>query len=188
MVPAINKCTGHGKNNDDLVVVTDVDSAKKGIKMIIEQGEGAGMHDPMQTEGSDNLAHFFKFEEISCGRKLKLDNKSSNTYHYLGPIIHFDPDGVWPMRDNPKSRLTLRKSNCYTERKAFHGVFRNLLRQLQKIFNGYNSEKEVQLAVELMESIQIHAKKTMWTKLKPNAVGDETCGPVWDYEWPDCLT
>ena len=171
--------------NDDLVVVTDVDSAKRGIEMIVEQGEGAGMHDPTQADDSDKLAHFFKFEEISCGNKLKLDNKSSNTYHYQGPIIHYNPDGVWPMRDNPKASNTPPDSNCYTERKAFHGVFRNLLRQLQKIFNGYNSEEEVQVAVELMESIQIHAKKTMWTKFKPNVLDEETCGPVWDYEWPD---
>ena len=172
--------------NDDLVVVKDFHSALSGIKMIVEQGEGASMHDPMQAEGSENLAHFFKFEEISCGKKLK--KKSGNTYHYQGAKIPFDSTGVWPMKDNPKAIDTPLNSNCYTERKVFHGVFRNLLRQLEKIFNGYNSEEEVQVAVELMESIQIHAKKTMWTKFKPNAVGDdsnETCGPVWDYEWTD---
>ena len=47
------------------------------------------------------IAHFFKFEEIVCGKLLVDDG--DGTYSYCGNDINFNLGGVWPMRDNPSS-------------------------------------------------------------------------------------
>ena len=161
-----------GQQVGTLYKVTDWDSAHKGINEIIEQGEGArfGPLDP----STDQYAHFYRFEEIVCQHKLK---RLPTGYAFNGDPIPYNPEGVWPMRDNPSKHNIELGSECETEARAFHSVYRNFLRVLQDVFNGY--PQKIQLAVELMESLQVHAKKTMWTPFN----SDSTCGPVWDYEW-----
>ncbi len=50
-----------------------------------------------------------------------------------------------------------------------------LLRKLQDVFDEAKHE-DIVIAIELMESLQAHAKKLMWTKLKPDSPEHETCG------------
>lgn len=170
--------------NDDqgnLVTVTSAKSAQDGIDMIVSQGEGTGSLDPTQI-GSNTLAHFFKFEEIVCQRHLK--KTGNDTYKYSGKKIEYESAGVWPMRHNPAATTVPRNTNCYTESRAFHQVYRMLLKKLQDVFNG--NPKDIGRAVQLMESLQLHAKKLRWVKFNPNnPYDDTTCGPVWDYEWPE---
>ena len=81
------------------------------------------------------------------------------------------------MRDNPTKTGVKVNVNCTTEARAFHQVYCNFLRVLQEAVDGY--PEKINEAVALMESLQLHAKKAIWTEY------DEihTCGPVWDYEW-----
>ena len=165
-----------------LVPVTNVSSAREAIKMIIDQGEGAGILSPDQNFGEGELAHFYKFEEIVCGRHLKKINPIF--YSYSGDPIPFNPRGVWPMRSNPSICNIPPHTNCYTESRNFHTTYRKLLKNLQEVFNGHPDE--IFVAVKLMESLQVHAKKLMWTKFHPDSPDDDTtCGPVWEYEWPE---
>ena len=162
--------------------VHDSKSAQAGIDMIVSQGEGAGIIDPSQLAGGDTLAHFFKFEEIVCRKHLATTNNI--TYSYTGTPTSYDYLGVWPMRDNPKAASVPPNTNCYTESRAFHKVYRLLLSKLQYVFNGHPDD--IFDAVQLMESLQLHAKKLMWTKFNPYDPSDDTtCGPVWDYDWPE---
>ena len=80
------------------------------------------------------------------------------------------------MRDSPSKDDIIPGTKCYTEAKAFHRIYRNFLRVLDATFNG--APEKISEAVELMEALQVHAKKAMWTPY--NKVS--TCGPVWDYE------
>ncbi len=161
-------------------VITDALTAKNAIDAIISQGEGANPLDPTDIE-NNTFAHFFQFEEIVCQNHLKKVDE--DTYSYTGAPIPFNEDGVWPMRPNPKASDILDNTNCYTESKVFHQAYRNLLRKLQTVFNG--SPEEIFNAVSVMESLQVHAKRLMWTKFNPADPSDHTtCGPVWDYEWP----
>lgn len=166
-----------------LVLVTDSASAEKGINVIMTQGEGADPLNPKDAAGH-TLAHFFKFEEIFCKRQLKKVSKTA--YAYAGAPITFRAEGVWPMRNDPSVGTVPPDTNCYTESRVFHQVYRALLRKLQEVFNG--SPDEIKEAITLMESLQVHAKKLMWTKFNPNSnTDDTTCGPVWDYYWPEVI-
>jgi hypothetical protein len=172
------------KYQGDVIPVNDSLSAQNGIKMIVSQGEGAGLLDPTEMKGDgDPLAHYFKFEEIVCQKHL-VQEESGLFYSYSGAPIPYESAGVWPMRPNPKACTVPPNTNCYTESRAFHQVYRMLLRKLQDVFSG--KPEDIFVAVQLMESLQLHAKKLMWTKFNPyDLTDDTTCGPVWDYDWPE---
>ena len=160
-------------------IVTDVSSAVKGIQEIKEQGEGASPYDPTQGDTS-SLAHFYKFEEIVCQKHLVKTIHGS--YAYDGADIPFDESGVWPMKDSPSSKDIPPENNCYTEAKAFHSAFRALLRNIQDVFSGHlDGDTGMMSSITIMESMAVHARKLMWTKINPH--DESSCGPVWDYEW-----
>lgn len=160
-------------NVGSVYIVTSFESAKAGIDQIVEQGEGANPFNPNDSI-TGQYAHFYRFEEIVCQKRLIL---TENGYAYDGLPIPYNPAGVWPMRDSPSKDDIIPGTKCRTEAKAFHRVYRNFLRVLDATFNG--APEKISEAVELMEALQVHAKKTMWTPY--NKVS--TCGPVWDYEW-----
>lgn len=161
--------------------VTNVESANVAIDEIVEQGEGANPFDPTYDDIGD-IAHFYKFEEIVCQRHLVRVNESGKSYYrYSGAKIYFDPEGVWQMRDNPSKECIPPNNNCYTEARTFHASYRSLLKALQRVFSGH--PENIDDVVTNMESLGVHARKLMWTKVTPD--DDLTCGPVWDYEWDD---
>ena len=167
------------KDVGTIVKITDSASAKRAIDLITSQGEGAGILNPEDLQ-SNNLAHFFRFEEIVCQRRLvKVSNLN---YAYAGAPILFDANGVWNMRPNPSAATTPPDSNCYDGSLFFHQIYRNLLRSLQELFNG--RPKQSFVTVQLMESLLVHAKRLMLTQAKAYPGDTTTCGPVWDYYWP----
>ena len=164
-----------------LYTVNNLSTAELAIKEIQEQGEGASPIDPTaSTGGDDSYAHFYKFEEIVCGKYLELNNE---TYSYSGDNIPFNECGVWPMRDNPSSQGIINNTNAYTEARVFHGIYRSLLRKLQNVFDG--SPEELKDAVSIMESLQVHGKQLMNISLNASDPKSPTVGPVWDYEWEE---
>lgn len=162
----------------NLSAITDKDSAIAAIDTIVSQGEGADTLNPKDIS-EKTYAHFFKFEEIYCGRHIK--QVSNSTYSYSGPQIFFNPGGIAPMRSNPNTRNLPQDTLCYTESRTFHIAYRNFLRKLQEVFNGKAGGKpnDIFVAVELMEALQLNAKRLMWIDFD----GTQTCGPVWDYEF-----
>ena len=159
--------------------VHNLSVAEKAIMDIVEQGEGASPIDPnSKLTGVHSLAHFYRFEEIVCGKHLVMNN---DTYSYSGDNIAFDDCGVWPMRSNPSSHGLKKSTNAYTEARVFHEIYRSLLRKLQRVFSG--SPDEVKDAIAIMESLQVHGKKLMNISLDPTDLNSPTVGPVWDYEW-----
>ena len=163
-----------------LIPIVGTDSALRAVNIIVSQGEGASLDNPFDVD-TRSLAHFFKFEEIVCQRHLKRFNKVH--YAYNGSTIRFNPSGVAPMRNNPRISTIKPNTDCYVESRAFHKVYRNLLRKLQEVFNG--EPDEIFTAIELMDSLKVHAKRLMWTKFNPFDPQDKrTCGPIWEYKWP----
>ena len=163
----------------ELYIITDLESAINAINEICDQGEGASPVDPYY-EG-EKLAHFYKFEEIVCGHRLRKVNETH--YSYSGRSIPLEENGVWPMRKNPGKDGIPHGSRAYYEAKAFHQVYRNLLRKLQETFNG--KPEKIRDAIALMESLLVHAKRVAAFPLDPDNPNSKTVGPVFDYEWPN---
>ena len=176
--PNINKQVKWPWHNGLGTVYTihDNKSAANGINEIIEQGEGANHLDPNQID-TGLYAHFYRFEELVCQNRLvKVDN--NNSYAFTGAPIVYDKSWVYPMMENPSNKSFQPNSYCYTQARAFHRVYRELLQILQATFDG--EPGRITEAVDLMESLQVHAKRCIST---PYMATDYNCGPVWDYEW-----
>ena len=161
---------------ETVIVVTDADSALYAITKIMS------IHSFNSTVLiSDNLKSYYKLEEIVCEHHLELIDQ--HYYAYSGAAFSFDALGVWPMREEPNLNDIKPHSSCYIESKAFHLVYRALLRKLEEVFNGH--PEGMTCALQLMEALQVHGKKLMWIRFHPNdSFDDHTCGPVWEYEWP----
>lgn len=159
-----------------IYIVKDLATAVKALEEIVEQGEGMQPGDPRSYK-RDDLAHFFKFQEIVCGRELEFYGVSN--YSFTGPPIPFNERGVWPMRDNPGSKGLTPGTQIYRQAFVFHQTYRSLLRQLDQVFGG--RPDGIGDAMAIMESLGLQAKLLM-----AMPVGDkenQTCGPIFDYEW-----
>lgn len=170
-------------NNDygHIFIVKDLNTAKMAIEEIIEQGEGRQPGDPRSNKRED-LAHFFKFQEIVCGRQLEYHNVSN--YSFTGSPIPFDESGVWPMRDNPGSKGLTPGTKAYNLARVFHQTYRTLLRTLDTIFQG--SPDEISNAMAIMESLALQTKILMSVPMEGSEGTDkQTCGPVYDYKWTE---
>ena len=163
-----------------LYQISDLLGAMDAINEIIEQGEGNSPIDPQDAQPDGQLAHFYQFEQIYCGRHL-ID--VDGTYSYKGATIALSQEGVWPMRDNPGKNGIRKGTRGYFEARAFHDKYRSFLKKLQQVFNGH--PERIEEAVKLMESLQVHAKNLMKIQLHPHTNDLETVGPVFDYNWDD---
>ena len=160
----------------NIYVVYDLATAMEGIKEITEQGEGTQPGDPHSFDRED-LAHFFKFQEIVCGKELVFHGVSN--YTYTGDPIPFNESGIWPMRDNPSISGLVPTSLAYYKAKIFHDTYRSLLWQLDRVMAGH--PEELSAAIPVMTSLEFQAKALM--DIPFSLSGSEFCGPVFDYYW-----
>ena len=160
----------------NIYIVHDLATAMEAIKEITEQGEGAQPGDPRSFDRND-LAHFFKFKEIICGRKLVFHGISN--YSYTGDLIPFDESGVWPMRDNPSITSLIPGTLAYGKSKTFHDTYRSLLAAIDNVISGH--PEKIMETVSVMESLEIQAKLLVSTLLNTSNAESETSGPIWDY-------
>jgi rubrerythrin len=159
-------------------IVRNLATAVKAIDEIIEQGEGMQPGDP-RSYRRDDLAHFFKFQEIVCGRELEFYDVSN--YSFTGPPIPFNDRGVWPMRDNPGRKGLTPGTRTYNQAFIFHQTYRSLLRKLEQVFGG--RPNGIEDAMAIMESLGLQAKILMAMPI--GDLENRTCGPIFDYEWTD---
>ena len=157
-------------------IIKDLTSAVKAIDEIIEQGEGMQPGDP-RSYRRDDLAHFFKFQEIVCGRELEFYGVSN--YSFTGPPIPFNDRGVWPMRNNPGSKGLTPGTHTYNQAFVFHQTYRSLLRKLDQVFGG--RPDGIADAMGIMESLGLQAKILMAMPVEDSE--NQMCGPIFDYEW-----
>lgn len=151
-----------------LYVIASLSDALAAIDEIKDQGEGRMPQDPYDTE--KELAHYFKFAEIVAGRHLV---RSGDTFSYTGAPIPFDPDGVWPMIDDPDIVLYPSGSRAQLLSMQFSQSYQALLAGLNRAFNG--EPDYLQEAIGLMYSLDLAARQLMQT---PSGLKDgTTAGP-----------
>ncbi|KAL9973993.1 hypothetical protein ACROYT_G020520 [Oculina patagonica] len=179
-----------------LIKVTDFESAKKAIQEIIREGEGSSPCNPLDwSKNNGDLSHYFLFKSIAESHKIKVYNFSDEEYDdttagigkettplfkichgeyfFNGSKIFFDPDGVWPMVNNPRLRKLVPGSRADVLNREFNKLYTNLLRSLEVTFNGHPDKFGD--ALGLMFSIDRHLKTLVRTPLEQD--GDPTVGP-----------
>jgi hypothetical protein len=125
---------------NELIQVTNVDSAIRAIETIVEQGEGT-TKSPLSGDGSE-IAHYYRFAEIYHGKKLipnpnaPPDASDDQKFVYGGDPIPFDPNGVLPVIENPKAAHYPAGSPARLACDTFNSTYTSILKTLHVAFNG----------------------------------------------------
>jgi Ferritin-like len=152
--------------------VTDRRSALPAIYEIIEQGEGSPLDlDDDNIPDSGEFGHYYRFKEIVEGRRLVRN--SAGHWVYEGPPIGFDPNGVYPMADDPGSSKLPSGSAVLNQTVLSNKLYTDLLAGLQRVFNG--APDELRDIVSLMYSLQVESRKLFTMPVALGAV--EVAGP-----------
>ena len=122
------------------IVVTDAASANLAIDVIVEQGEGTPQS-PTEAVGSGEFAHYYRFAELAHYHKLIKNPHPSSTdpdkqYIYGGPLIPFDPAGVYPVPTDPKASDYPAGSPAAKANAACNSTYTSILQTLHQVFNG----------------------------------------------------
>ena len=157
--------------------ITDLESATRALEVIVFEGEGIdesiwdGDRDLLGER--DELAHYFRFDELYRGRRyVRGDTPSSGP---TGEPILLDYDAVLPMRPNPKAADHPHGSELRELSEECNRTYSALLRQLHAAFNGRPSE--LVAGVQTMLRLRYQAIALMRVP-----VGDGlTAGPA--FEW-----
>lgn len=167
----VSDWTGTGK----LYVITNLEQALTAIEEIKRQGEGASALNP--DDGDQELAHYYKFAEIVAGRRLVVDHDG---FKFKGEPIPFDPEGVWPMMDDPDVALLAPGSRARILSEQFATIYQGLLNGLHRSFNG--DPAYIGQAIGQMYSLSVAARQLMQT---PSGLNDgTTAGPTFQLPFP----
>ncbi len=138
---------------DQLFPIRNVDSAVRGLEIIMRQGEGTSK-DPLDGAGAP--AHYYRFAEIYYGKRLVPDSSVKEGYSYSGAPIPFDPAGVWNMIPNPKAADYPADSQPRLAAERFNGIYTNLLNSLHRTVNG--KPRHLAMAIGGMYELRLAAE------------------------------
>ena len=116
-----------------LFPITDVASAVKALKVIVEEGEGTP-DSPLSDDG--DFAHYYRFEEIFHLRRLVPDPSSPTKFSFSGPALPFDSAAVYPLTPNQQLSDLDAASEGARRARQFAFVYTKLLKALQRVFDG----------------------------------------------------
>ena len=171
-----------------LFPITDIDTAIRGINIIVDQGEGTSTDPFVSPEDEPDsvieLAHYYRFEEITKGKALIKDPSAPKGYSYSGEEIPFDPTAVARMWPNPRMNDYPVDTVAFTYSKFFNFTYTSLLNSLHRTFNG--EPEQINAAMGLMFSLRLYALKLLQTP-DPNHAG-YMAGPSFEFVTNEDLT
>lgn len=163
-----------------VVPVYDLASALAAIDEIEEQGEGLkhaevwdGDRDMFHPD-REEVAHYFRFEELRHGRSYQRgDTPSSGP---TGKPFDVDWSAVFPMRQNPRTQDFHGGSTIVAKMGEFNLAYSDLLRDLQRAFNG--EPARVFRTIPAMQQLKQLAQALVQM---PSGDGTTTAGPSFEY-------
>lgn len=162
----------------EAVVVQDVASAQEAIKVIVEQGEGTSTS-PEEMFG-DDVAHYYRFQEVQKGRRLVRDPGSPGGYSFSGDPVPFDPAGVYAVPSDPS--LQKYSGQQAFENETFNYTYTSLLKALHDMVNGANTQGQFNRALGLMMSLKGQARALMAGLPSPDPKAVNFVGPSFEFQ------
>lgn len=163
--------------SDELFPIYTKQNAIDAINIIIEQGEGTSTS-PLDQE--DELAHYYRFEELYKGKRLVKDEDAPNGYSFSGPAIPFTPEDVFPLFPNTKTSMLPAGSEELKRMNEFNTSYYSLLAGLHTTFNGH--PEMLDNTVGVMYDLKLTAQKLCATAF-PGKPG-YTIGPSFEFIVP----
>lgn len=112
--------------------ITNVKTATDALTWIVLDGEGT-KNKPF--DGSGELAHYYRFEEIFHGLKL-VQIAAEPGFAFAGEAIPVDEANVLDLPDDPKVADYAEGSLARSAAESFNRRYANMLRELQVAFDG----------------------------------------------------
>jgi rubrerythrin len=131
--PARQVIVDAGFPSQQLFPITNVSSAVQALEQIVKEGEGTTTL-PLNDEGVP--AHYYRFEEIFRGRRLVRVPNAENGFSYTGAEIQFDSTKVFDFPNDSKPADYPPGSDQRNKVDAFNRAYSDLLRALQRTFDG----------------------------------------------------
>jgi hypothetical protein len=159
------------------VLVTDLKSALAALQEIKTQGQGlphsifaGGI--PLQP---DELAHYFRFEQLRLGRFCQA--KDTPLSAPTGTMLPVDWTAVHPMRRDPKAAAYRDQPEVHVALCTFNQAYSSMLRLTHQAFNGQPAL--LFNAVPAMYTLKYQAMALMKVPCAPGS--QETVGPSFEY-------
>jgi len=147
-----------------LYAINTLADVEKAINEIKVQGEGTSLS-PDADEFGGELAHYYKFDEISHGRRLiQVDN----VWRYAGDVVPF-PD-TYPMAQVPEGGWRNPSQEVQQLLEEFNHTFKLVLDNLEAAWITGNKDK-LGMAIGLMFNLKEPAVKLMQIPL-PDGSGN----------------
>jgi hypothetical protein len=165
--------------SSELFRVTGLESARRAITLIKEQGEGTAAS-PLDLQGA--FAHYYRFAEIHIGHELQAvpdpppRTPPDQRYRYDGAPIAFDKSAVLPVLDDPSQSKYPPSSQAYYLNINFNYAYTSMLKALHITFNG--QPNRLDSAIALMHSLRELAMEMMTVRLSDGT----HAGPSFEYQ------
>jgi hypothetical protein len=126
----------------ELHPVVDIDSARRGIELIIGQGEGL---ERTAFDAEHELAHYYRFEQLKLGRYYQPGDQPHKP---TGPECEVDWAAVYPTASNPRLEQLVNAPELHETAAAFNEGYADFLALLTRAFTG-----QPQLLVEAVHGM-----------------------------------
>jgi len=113
-----------------IVIVTDLKSAKAALDLIAEQGEGFG---GTIYDSEHELAHYYRFEQLKLGRYYQSRDEP---HQPTGPKLRVDWDSVYPVKTDARLSDYPEDSELHAAAVAFNRSYADFLGLLTRAYNG----------------------------------------------------
>jgi hypothetical protein len=120
-------------SESELFPILKKEDAIRAIDIIVEQGEGTTKS---PVDQFNHLAHYYRFKEISIGRKLIADSSVDEGYSYSGDDVEFEEAGIYPFSSNTKVSDLPIGTIEHEKAELFAKTYTQLLKGLHTTFNG----------------------------------------------------
>ncbi|WP_223165598.1 ferritin-like domain-containing protein [Lentzea indica] len=116
-----------------VIPVTDLDSARRALSFIADQGEGldSGLYDE-----DGELAHYYRFRQLELGRYYQVGDLADSP---SGPQLRVTWDDVYPVKVNARLADYPPGSELAEAARNFNADYGTFLALLTKAFNGQPS-------------------------------------------------
>ncbi len=161
-----------------VVMVCNLESAIEALSEIINQGEGYGNTiddgDEIAFHQPSEIAHYYRFKEIRCGRRYGPGDKPADEPSGQAFQVQYGEDAVYPMIDNPNPGKYA-DPTLIAKSHAFSLAYTELLKTLHQACNG--------VPARLLDAVvAMFALRNQAIDLIRNPLGDgEHAGPCFSY-------
>lgn len=172
-----------GRQVPGVIEVGDVDTALAAIDLIVRQGEGTRTS---PADAANELAHYYRFEELYRGMKIVPDASAPNGYAFdpKQPIVIDDKADIIQMVANP-NQVTLDPVADWRAAQLAYEVDRTYTKLLNGLHLAFNGRPDrIDGAIAMMYELKNGIEELLQQQLNTGPAKGLFMGPRFQYAGP----